>query len=81
MAIKSDPVGTRAKLLADAIPALSYSAGANETKGTIKNNVDYMTKCEVDDWPRDNDAWHHSDLKNVAYYFTYKLYEKISNNE
>ncbi len=48
---------------------------------TIKNNVDYMTKCEVDDWPRDNDAWHHSDLKNVAYYFTYKLYEKISNNE
>lgn len=71
----------RAKLLADAIPALSYSAGANETGGTIKNNVDYMTKCEADEWPRDNDAWHHSDLKNVAYYFTYKLYEKISNNE
>ena len=71
----------RAKLLADAIPALSYSAGANETGGTIKNNVDYMTKCEAGEWPRKNKAWHHSDLKNVAYYFTYKLYEKISNNE
>ena len=71
----------RAKLLADAIPALSYSAGANETGGMIKDNVDYMKKCEADGWPRKNKAWHHSDLKNVAYYFTYKLYEKISNDE
>ena len=70
----------RAKVLADGIPALSYSAGANAMKCGI-SNIDYMHDCERDDWPRNNKAWHHSDLKNVAYYFVNKLYDKIVNNE
>ena len=73
----------RAKFLADAIPATSFAAGANETGG-MKDNYnlhDYMATG----WPKkdseENYVWQHSDIKNVAYFFTYKIFEKIKNGE
>ena len=69
----------RAKLLADAIPATSFSAGGNDTPGL--DNADLMTRFESDEWPRDNDEWLHSDIKNVAFYFETKFYEFIRDNK
>ena len=68
----------RAKLLGSAIPATSFAAGANAMRETTSKPYQ---NYEGKDWPRRDARWHHSDLKNVAYYFTYKLYEKISNNK
>lgn len=67
----------RAKLLADGIPATSFCTGANETGGG-QGKIDMMTKLEAKDWPRDNSEWRHSDMKNVAFYFTHKLYEVVA---
>ena len=69
----------RAKLLADAIPATSFSAGANDTKGL--NKADLMASFESDPWPRDNGEWRHSDIKNTAFYFETKFYEFIRDNQ
>ena len=73
----------RAKFLADAIPATSFAAGANDMGGGLKsyNMHDYM----ITSWPRkDSDGksvWYHSDIKDVAYYFTHGLFEKVMNGE
>lgn len=72
------------KVLGDGIPALSFAAGANETGGVADNyNYNsYMTNEEL--WPRfsrENGVkrllWHHSDIKNMAYYFVYPLFEQL----
>ena len=73
----------RAKFLADAIPATSFAAGANHTDGLTDNyNLQSNTP---NGWPRkdseENRVWHHSDIKDVAYYFTYRIFEKIKNGE
>lgn len=60
------------------------AAGANETGGVADNyNYNsYMTNEEL--WPRfsrENGVkqllWHHSDIKNMAYYFVYPLFEQL----
>lgn len=66
----------RAALLSHAIPADSFAAGANMIESGVDNNVDYMTQTESD-WPRDDQEWLHSDLKNVAYYHNYLLFKGI----
>lgn len=73
----------RAKMLGDAIPAESFAAGANETDGVFQN---YNMQSETPNgWPRKNDTeepqWHHSDIKNISFYFTYKLFEKMKRGE
>ena len=74
----------RAKFLADAIPATSFAAGANFTGG-LKDNYNMQTETP-NGWPEDRcenegdkiiQYWHHSDIKNVSYYYVYKLFEKI----
>ena len=73
----------RAKFFGDAIPATSFAAGANDMGRGLKsyNMHDYI----VTSWPRkDSDGksvWYHSDIKNVAYYFTHKLFKKVMNGE
>ena len=64
----------RANALGGAIPALSFPAGRNAVSnfGSTRN-VDVMTK--KDGWPRSDPRWRHSDAKNAAYYFNYKLWE------
>ena len=73
----------RAKMLGDAIPAESFAAGANATGGVSKNHNlhDYMETT----WPRTNDDeecfWNHSDIKDVAYPYLFKLFKMIVNGE
>ena len=68
----------RAKFLGDAIPATSFAAGANHTGG-IKDNYN-MHDFIAEGWPKKNFEeefiWEHSDIKNVAFYFTFKLFKK-----
>ena len=72
----------RAKMLGDAIPAESFAAGANEISGFVNYNMQTKTPNE---WPEARSEnkngkkiyyWHHSDIKNVSYYYVYKLFEK-----
>jgi len=69
----------RAKMLGDAIPAESFAAGANVISG-VEGNYN-MGNLMAERWPANRDGWFHSDLKNVAFWYTYKLFEKIKRNE
>ena len=70
----------RAKFLADAIPATSFAAGANPVSANvICGNIDYA-KCKSGNWPRSGGEWQHSDIKNVAYFFIWKFFDKIIDN-
>ena len=70
----------RAKFLADAIPATSFAAGANPVSANvICGNIDYA-KCKSGNWPRSEGEWQHSDIKNVTYFFIWKLFDKIIDN-
>jgi hypothetical protein len=74
----------RAKFLADAIPATSFAAGANHTGGGVLN---YNMQIDTPNgWPEERSEekdgnivryWYHSDIKNVSYYYVYKLFEKF----
>ena len=71
--------GLRAKMLGDAIPAESFAAGANATEGVGGNyNMQGVTP---NGWPRTSNDWRHSDLKDVSYYYVWKLFEKITGGE
>ena len=71
----------RAKFLGDAIPATSFAAGANPIlNGTVGGNIDYET-CKDGVWPRRGRVWEHSDIKNVAYRFNWRLFQRIINND
>ena len=68
-------VALRAKMLGDAIPAESFAAGRNPTDGGSDN---YNMQNELPNgWPRPNGDWQHSDVKNVSYYYVYKLFERL----
>lgn len=74
----------RDRILADGIPALTFAAGANETGGVTENNNYDSCMANVESWPRfsrENGVkrllWHHSDIKNIAYYFVYPLFELL----
>jgi hypothetical protein len=73
----------RDKFLGDAIPATSFAAGANFTGGGLKS-YNMQTETPIG-WPRkDSDQkaiWEHSDVKDVSFYFTYKLFDKINNGD
>ena len=71
----------RAKMLGDAIPAESFAAGANAV-GVFGDAGNYnMDSIRNDRWPSNRDGWFHSDLKNVAFWYTYKLFQKIVKGE
>ncbi len=74
----------RNRILSDAIPAMSLVAGANPI--TILNqpgqphNIDMVTL--ENGWPQgrtvpENNKWHHSDFHEVAYTFTYHLFDQF----
>ena len=81
----------RARFLGDAIPAEGFAAGANRLKSRSGiTGISLMDDCmaNTDKWPVDrrdeNDnnvlLWHHSDWKNLAYPFVYRLFDKIKEN-
>lgn len=63
------------KFLADAIPAQSFAAGRNVIKGMECGN--YL-EISGSMWPRKNNKWLHSDIKNVAYCYVKGVYEMIA---
>ena len=77
----------RARFLADAIPAESHAAGANYLRVLNRDgNVSLMGFMANDDrWPeRVNNitpVWKHSAFKQVAYFFTYKLFDYLVRGE
>ena len=71
----------RAKFLGDAIPATSFAAGANEISGNaVYGNICYAD-CMSGTWPIGEGKWRHSDIKNVAYFFNWKIFKRIINND
>lgn len=83
--------GVCARILADGIPATTFAAGANEIGG-VSDNVsfhDLMSNESV--WPRGRqedaegggkrNVWHHSDIKNLAYFYVYRLFELIVDSD
>lgn len=73
--------------LAKHVPALSSPVGGNEVRvDGIQENID-MNDSSLDGVPRPNywgrnhqvfgSAWLHSDMKDMAYFYIYKLYEQL----
>ena len=66
------------KMLCDAIPVISTAMGRTYASGSWigENMDDYKSE-----WGRDDDTydtrWFHCDLKDMAYFFTYKLWDKF----
>ena len=70
----------RAKFLGDAIPATSFAVGRNALGGDGVNisMAQYMAHTEY--WPDKEGnrlVWKHSALKNVPFFFVYKLFDQI----
>ena len=75
----------RAKILGDAIPAESFAAGANWTKGLSENyNLQNGT---MEKWPVgcckkvegiSIPQWLHSDIKDVSFFYVSELFKKIT---
>ena len=78
----------RAKFLADAIPATSFAAGANYTRGLMDN---HNVQDDIPNgWPTQREEktpdgviskWLHSDLKDVSFFYVYQLFNKIIKGE
>jgi len=68
----------RAKFLGDAIPARSFAAGANPIGNSILEDYDYWGQSRPNGWPRDLSKWLHSDIRNVAYFYVYNFFNKLT---
>jgi pimeloyl-ACP methyl ester carboxylesterase len=71
------------RLLSESFPALTSAVGTNEVRSiTVGNNIDmqdadsgFQTKKNgITKWPRESGLWLHSDVKDVAYVYTYGIY-------
>ena len=73
----------RARILSDAIPAMSEVMGANPIPSFDNDhNLNMNTAQFQNAWPPgrsggEANLWHHSDFHDVAYTFTYKLYNQL----
>ena len=73
----------RNRILSDAIPAMSVVAGANPIPSfDSDHNLNMNTIQFQNSWPQDRtgdeaNMWHHSDFHEVAYTFTYKLFDQF----
>ncbi|HEY5745854.1 MAG TPA: alpha/beta fold hydrolase, partial [Chryseolinea sp.] len=74
-AVAQDDV-IRTKLLAEALPALSFATGANGLRAFENRNIDMMN-IKTGTWPRSNGQWRHSDFRVVAFYFTQQFYHNL----
>ena len=72
--------------LAKYVPAVSSPVGGtNVTLNVNFENIDMNSKVDVirpNDWGRKHKsfqkAWLHSDMKDMAYFYVYKLYEQLT---
>ena len=74
----------RNRILSDAIPAMSLVAGANPVPSFDNDhNLNMNTPQFQNGWPqgrlnsREGNNWHHSDFVNVAYPFTFQLFNQF----
>ena len=68
------------RLLADAIPAISNPMGRDPVNGFGTGSTDLDTMRRGDyplDWPDNDNRWRHSNIKDVAYPFNYRAFDKI----
>lgn len=69
-------------IIAQGMPALSYAAGRNsiDIPGFYNYNMDDSAN-QPNGWGRSgepyNDRWLHNDLKNMAYLYTYILFNEL----
>jgi len=79
------------RILADGIPATTFAAGANVING-VSENVNYSDYMPASDaWPSgrkvvnedgiQRKVWLHSDIRDVVYYYVYKLYSSFVNGD
>jgi hypothetical protein len=72
-------------LLAHAIPARSFAAGANPIKKLVNFGTDFdMQSLRDEYWPQERIKgeaedyhWLHSDIRNMAMPYVYQVYEKM----
>ena len=73
------------RILSDTIPALTLPAGANPVtvQGILAQNFNMNTPQFQNGWPQgrlsthEGNNWWHSDFHQVAYTFTYKLFDQF----
>jgi hypothetical protein len=83
-AVATNPV-VRAKVLAEAIPSLSWATGANPVDNRFgRRNLNMMVIGKNSNrWPESRIAsdweerWLHSDFKDIAYFFVFNLFDNI----
>jgi len=69
----ASPEQNRNRLLAEMIPARSTAAGSNPVAGV----PGFDMNANKNGWPRDDQRWRHSDLREVGYFFTYKTFDEF----
>lgn len=75
------------RILADGIPATTVAAGANRIGGVSENVSFHNLMANEETWPKDRqeddgcggkrNVWRHSDIKNLAYLYVYRLFKLI----
>ena len=84
--VAADPA-KRAQLLNEAMPALSLAVGSNFTDrfGDTRNYDMPSLYADPNRWPTARGSsvngvplWHHSDMREIAYTYFYKLFDKLS---
>jgi hypothetical protein len=68
--------------LAKYVPAISSPVGGNPVSLEIIENHDLNTSDYRDEWGRNSDTygqrWFHSDMKDMAYFYVYPLYDELT---
>ena len=85
MLTNSIPSALRKELLAKGIPALSGATGTMSVnipyQSTDVRDIDMNSVSRPNGWPRLHavyeDRWLHSDLKDVAFFYNFKLFENL----
>jgi hypothetical protein len=82
----------RNRILSDAIPALTLPIGANSVSRLTASDRNFDMQEDENGWPVGRGGalyplgttafgeWHHSDIRVVAYPFTYKVFNEIVND-
>jgi hypothetical protein len=70
----------RIKLLSEMIPCRTWPVGANPL-GSIDPTKNFNMNSAIDTpngWPRDTEEWFHSDVKDVAYPYSYRAFNEMT---
>ena len=65
------------------VPALSSPVGGRAVARNVGENVNMNLDEAIggvprpNGWGRGSPDWHHSDMKDMAYFYVYKLYEQL----